>query len=383
MGTLNSALSIAVSSLTADQAALDVTTNNVANAETPGYSRQRAIFAENPSLVMSPLTYGTGVSLQQVQSVRDPILQLRIQQEMQQQGSADAFVPAMQQVEVMFNQTTGGDIGTQISNFFSSVNQLSTDPTNQSLRQGVLTAAGNLANAFRTTSSTLSSQKSNLDLNVAQTVQQVNTLTGQIAKLNGQITTMENVGQGINVTNFYIMEGEVRTGEQPVSKTTPVFRNIAISHMTINGARLAINIEGLPEMPVAGLRISDVIASGKAGLKAFNTVGLELHNVQVNAESGPAFLVRDSKELELDHVTSRKPLADVPVIRLDHCTGAIVRDSRAFAGTGTFLSTGPGALRGLILEGNVLGGARKPTEEVKADFWKEAEPPTEGEGASR
>src|SRR5579864_6431184 len=86
--------------------------------------------------------------------------------------------------------------------------------------------------------------------------------------------TMEDVGQGINVTNFYIMEGEVRTGEQTVSRTTPIFRNIAISNITITRARLAINIEGLPEMPVSGLRTSDVIASGKAGLKAFNSVGL-------------------------------------------------------------------------------------------------------------
>ena len=189
--------------------------------------------------------------------------------------------------------------------------------------------------------------------------------------------TMEDVGQGINVTNYYLMEGEVRTGEKPVSNRTPVFRNIAISNMTINRARVAINIEGLPEMPISGLRISDVIASGKAGLKAFNTVGLELHNVQVNAESGPAFLVKDSKELELDHVSSRKPLADAPVVRLDRCPEAIVRAGRAFSGTRTFLSVGPGELKAMVLEGNALAGARRPTEESKADLWRTAEPPTE------
>jgi polygalacturonase len=193
--------------------------------------------------------------------------------------------------------------------------------------------------------------------------------------------TMEDVGQGINVTNFYIMEGEVRTGDQPVSNTTPVFRNIAISNMTINRARLAINIEGLPEMNISGLRISDVIASAKVGLKAYNTSGLELHNVQINADSGPAFLIRDSKELGLDHVTSRKPLHDAPVIRLDRCPGAIVRDSRAFADTETFLSTAPGELKTLALQGNVLASARRPTQELKADLWKELEPPTEGEPA--
>ncbi len=185
--------------------------------------------------------------------------------------------------------------------------------------------------------------------------------------------TMEDVGQGINVTNFYIMEGEVRTGEQPISTTTPVFRDIAISHMTIHRARVAVDIEGLPEMPISGLRISDVVASGKSGLRAYHTVGLELHNVQVNAESGPAFLVRDSKEAELDHVSSRKPLAKVPVVRLDRSPGTIVRDSRAFKGTGTFLSTGPGELKSLTLEGNVFGAA----EEVNADYWREARPPVE------
>jgi polygalacturonase len=189
--------------------------------------------------------------------------------------------------------------------------------------------------------------------------------------------TMEDVGQAINVTNFYLMEGEVRTGEEPVSKRTPVFRNIAISHMTINRARLAINVEGLPEMPVQGLRFSDVIATGKAGMKAYNTDGLELHNVQVNAESGPAFLAKDSKNLELDGVSSAKPLAAVPVVRLDRCKGAIVRQSKAFPGTGTFLEAAPGELKALVLVGNVLGNAKKATGEVSRDYWQAAEPPTE------
>jgi polygalacturonase len=194
--------------------------------------------------------------------------------------------------------------------------------------------------------------------------------------------TMADVGQGINVTNYYLMEGEVKTAEEPVSKRTPVYRNIAISNMTINRARVAINIEGLPEMPISGLRISDVIASGKTGMKASGTVALELHRVQVNADSGPAFLVRDSKELELDAVSSRKPLSDAPVIRLDGCPGAIVRGSRAFAGTGTFLSVAPGEMKSVVLEGNALGGARKAAEEAKPGAWHTPEPPTEREPAN-
>src|SRR6185436_1421201 len=98
-------------------------------------------------------------------------------------------------------------------------------------------------------------------------------------------------------------------------------------------------------MPVNGLRITDVIGSGHLGMKAYNTVALELHNVQLNAETGPAFLIKDSKDLELDAVTTRKPLEGFPVIRLDNSPGTIIRGSKAFAGTGAFLSTAPGEVK--------------------------------------
>lgn len=191
--------------------------------------------------------------------------------------------------------------------------------------------------------------------------------------------TMRNVGQAINVTNFYRMEGETDSGPEPVSKRTPVFRNIVISRMTIDGARVAISVEGLPEMPISGLRISDVIATARIGMRAYGTAALELHNVQINAQNGPAFLLKDSTELELDHISTRQPLAGIPVVRLDHCPGAILRASKAFPGTGTFLSLGPGELQGMVLEGNVLGGARKAAEEIAMKFWQVVAPPTERE----
>ena len=177
--------------------------------------------------------------------------------------------------------------------------------------------------------------------------------------------TMDSVEEAINVTNYY-----TRAPEEPVSQRTPVFRNISIGNMTINHSPVTIDIQGLPEMPVNGLQIGNVIASGKVGMRAYNTLAMELHNVQVNPEFGPAFLIRDSKDLELDQVSSRTPVAGSPVIRLDRCPGAIVRASRAFAGTSTFLAAAPGELKSIVLEGNTLGNARKTTEENADDIWK-------------
>jgi polygalacturonase len=140
----------------------------------------------------------------------------------------------------------------------------------------------------------------------------------------------------IEVTNYY-----TRAPDEPVSVRTPIFRNIAISNVTINRCRTAVSIEGLPEMPVEGLRLSDVVANAREGLRAFNTKGLELHNVRINPESGIAFLIRDSTQLDLDGVQTRAPKANTPVVRLDHSQGVSFRNSVAWPGTGVFLSMAP------------------------------------------
>jgi polygalacturonase len=179
--------------------------------------------------------------------------------------------------------------------------------------------------------------------------------------------SMENVGDAISITTYYAMEGEVYKGDTTiVSNRTPRFRNIAISNISINHAASVIKIEGLPEMPVEGLRISDLIGSGITGMIAINTFGLELHDVRINAENGPAFLIRNSEEPELDNVSTTKPLVNTPVIRIESSPGTIVRNSKAYPGTDIFLSAGPNQLKEIIMTGNVTINAKKITEETSA-----------------
>jgi len=194
MSSLNASLAAALSGLIAEQGALEATTNNVANVNTPGYSREVPVLVTSDPVVQDPLTFGTGVKLQSLESIRDPILESQIQQETQAQGQLNALVSALSQTQTNFTSSTS-DIGTAISNFFDSVNQLSTSPADLSLRQGVLTAAGNVANAFNVAANNLNNQRSNLNASVTQTVGQINQLTSQIAKLNGQISNLENVGE--------------------------------------------------------------------------------------------------------------------------------------------------------------------------------------------
>ena len=194
MSSLSASLATALSGLIAEQGALAVTTNNVANVNTPGYSREQPVLVTGDPVVSDPLTFGTGVILQNVESIRDPLLESQIQQQTQSQGQFSALASALGQTQVNFT-SSAGDIGTGISNFFHSINQLSTNPADLSLRQGVLTAAGNVATSFNTTANNLTEQQTSLDLSVVQTVGQINQLTQQIAQLNGQIGKLQNVGE--------------------------------------------------------------------------------------------------------------------------------------------------------------------------------------------
>lgn len=178
---------------------------------------------------------------------------------------------------------------------------------------------------------------------------------------------------GILVTNYY-----VRIPEEPVTERTPVFRNISISNVTVSGAPIVVDVQGLPEMPIAGLRITDVVGSGKRGLQAFNTKGMELHGVKIEAAEGPAFLIRDSSDLDLDRIETDEVGAGAPVIRLDRVTRTLVQASRAWPGTGTFLSTAPGLLKSVTLDADDLASAKTPTEESAKDYWQGIDSPDRG-----
>ena len=192
MSGLYGSLSTALSALIANQQALEISANNVANVNTPGFTRQRPVLVPGDPVVLGRLSFGTGVVLQKLQSLRDPILELRLNQESQNQGQLDASLSALQQAQVTFAGTDSG-IGDAITKFFDSLQQLSTGPSSLSLRQGVLTAAGNLATSFNTASHNLQTQRGNLDLDVIQTVGEINTITPQIAALNQQIANLENL----------------------------------------------------------------------------------------------------------------------------------------------------------------------------------------------
>jgi flagellar hook-associated protein 1 len=203
MGTINSALSIASQALDADQEALNVISNNVANASTTGYTREVPTWQENSSVTIGSISYGQGATETGATSVRDKVLTARLDQQQQLASASTTRLTALDSVQALFTidsgstTSTAGDIGSDLTSFFDSFSSLESTPTSTSLRESVVSTAKTLAADISGTASSLSSQKSALDQEAAGVTSQVNALTTSIAQLNQQImTTSPNADAG-------------------------------------------------------------------------------------------------------------------------------------------------------------------------------------------
>jgi flagellar hook-associated protein 1 FlgK len=197
MATLNAAFNIATGALNADQAALNVVSNNVANANTAGYTRKVADFEENDPVTINGEVYGTGTTMTGAVSQRDLALERALQQQGQTASASASRLDALQQVESIFNEGATTDsssstadtsgISGDLSQFFDALSSLESSPDDTSLRQQVLTSATNLAGDFQSASSQLSTQQASLDQQTSGLVTQVNALTQSLAQLNQEI----------------------------------------------------------------------------------------------------------------------------------------------------------------------------------------------------
>ena len=280
MPGLNTSMNIAVQALMAEQGALNVTTNNIANVNTPGYSRQIPIFEESPTFHEGSIFYGTGVTLQQFQSVRDQLLQLRIYEETGQQGNSQAQLDSLNQIEGIFADPSQG-VGGALSAFFNSLSQLSTNPTDMNARQQVLSAASNLANAFHQSVSALGNIQAGLDQAVPQTVNQINQLTGQIAKLNVQVAQMQGLGKD---------PGSIQDQRDELVRQLSGLVNVAVTQSE-HGITLT-TANGVP-LVVAGQSYALQSGAASGGLQGVFAQGRDITSQITGGTLGGTINVRD------------------------------------------------------------------------------------------
>ncbi len=195
MPGLTASLNIGLSGLQASQGALNVVGHNIANVNTPNYSRQRAVLVNNDSQTFGNMQFGTGVNLNNILGTRDRFLEMQITQATSRQSGADARYAGVEGISPVFNEDgSEAALGTLVQRFFQSFQELSSRPEDGAVRTNVVGRAQSLINGLKSRYQLLADQRSQADRNIGSLVTEVNTITAEIAKLNMRIATEPTPG---------------------------------------------------------------------------------------------------------------------------------------------------------------------------------------------
>lgn len=195
---LSSLFDIARSALTASQQALTVTGHNVANVNTPGYSRQEAVLAEQPPLNGQPGMVGTGVRATSIRRYTDFFVNKQLTTIEQNLGRLSVSKDELFRLQNLFADSNNQGIAARLDEFFRGLQDVSTTPGGLAARSVLLANAKQLASSLNQASADLVSARQSLNFQVKQTVEEINSLSKQLATLNGQIVAAEVTGQSAN-----------------------------------------------------------------------------------------------------------------------------------------------------------------------------------------
>ncbi|MFQ5427621.1 MAG: flagellar hook-associated protein FlgK [Thermodesulfobacteriota bacterium] len=192
MPSLNGIFSIARSGLNASQEALDVTSHNIANVNTPGYTRQRAVQEAKDPVSFGGYYFGTGVDVVGVERVYDSFIALQLNDARSGLSADSSHAGILKDLEGILNDLGGAGISKPLDNFFNSFEELSSDPSSRPARQALLSSGIVLGDAFKNMDARLRREITNVNVEIAGIVKDINNLSAEVAALNKQI-------QGLNV----------------------------------------------------------------------------------------------------------------------------------------------------------------------------------------
>ena len=192
MGSTFGGLEIARRALGAQQLGINVTGHNIANANTPGYSRQRVelettlpLFAGQSSHL--PLALGTGVEVAAITRMRDGFVDGQVRKEIHNLGYWNEQKEVLGQLELIFAEPSENGISKALTQFWTKWEQLGHRPEDPSLRAVVREQAVSLTDSTRHLYTQLLNLEQDLDLQVRLKVEEINSLAQQLADLNGLI----------------------------------------------------------------------------------------------------------------------------------------------------------------------------------------------------
>jgi len=181
---------IGVSALTAAQAGIAATSQNIANANTPGYTRQEIIQAANLPQNTGSGYFGQGVSVSTVVRRYDQFLSAQVTEAQTQSSSLTTQLGLAQQVSNLLGDSSGG-LTPALQDFFNSVNSVSNAPQSVPARQAMIGSAQSLVNRLQTLNQSMGQIRDGLNGQISNSVTLINSYAKQIAVLNDKIVQLQ------------------------------------------------------------------------------------------------------------------------------------------------------------------------------------------------
>lgn len=191
--------SIGLSGLDAAQKGLEIIGNNIANASTEGYHRQRLELAPAYTSQVGAILLGGGVDVEGVTRMINEMLETEILQQESSLSQISSEINTLHSVEASFAELSGkGTLSQALDEFFTALDDLSANPTKTVWQNGAITQGENVAGKFRTLADFLDSTENNVKLEAENVVEKINLLTSQIAEFNDKIERREITGGTAN-----------------------------------------------------------------------------------------------------------------------------------------------------------------------------------------
>jgi len=198
MSSIFGILNMASNALYAHQQAINVTGNNIANVNTPGYSRQRLMLSTNDPMYSSIGPIGNGVNADGVERIYDRFIGVQLSAENQSLGRWAAQKQVMAGVEIIFDESGGFGLSQAMSDYFNAWQDLSLKPKGVTERQMLISSGEVLANTFNLKYAHLESVRKSIDTDISGAVDDINQLSARIADLNQKIVDSEINGHSAN-----------------------------------------------------------------------------------------------------------------------------------------------------------------------------------------
>lgn len=194
MSGLFGILHVARTAILAQQTAVRVTSQNIANAETEGYTRQRADLVATPTIMTPMGALGTGVRVRDVTRLRDPLLDANYRRDSGRAAGADLQGQLLGQIEAVLNEPSTTGLSAALDAFHASWGDLSNQPTSAPIRGLVVQRGAQLATMFRSFSARLDDTLGYAEDRLTAAVNDVNRYSGQIATVTTEIIRIEAGG---------------------------------------------------------------------------------------------------------------------------------------------------------------------------------------------